>query len=263
MTGSCQTARVGKHSGDRDLRLIWGIVGAVVAILLVGGGVTYAMTRDSGSSSASGSTTTGSTTPATSAATDTATATGSPPATDTDTSRAATAQTALASCAAATAAGDTMAKAAVASARDWGIHTQAELDNESGKITYAQAEELWAETKARAPSDIDRFHSSYAAWTAKRGACTGIEHATVGTPSAAAGAKCAVRAGALTVVAAGGKVVNDQWAAHVVMMANKAHTDHSAYRARWLEMVHMAGPALATYHGAAGKLADAPSCSAS
>ncbi|CCH79461.1 putative Inositol-5-monophosphate dehydrogenase [Nostocoides japonicum T1-X7] len=249
---------MGKHSGGRDLRLIW-IAVAVVVVLLVGGGVTYAMTRDDG--------------PSTQAVSDRTSAPSSSSSTSSSPSSSSTggasgsstpdAASAVAACAEATSAGDTLAKAASASARDWGIHTQAELDNESGKLTYAEAEARWADSKSRSHADVDGFKSAYSTWTSKRAACDGIEKTTADTPSAAAAAKCADRAAAQAEVASTGKVVNDQWAAHVVMMAGKAHTDHAAYRKRWLDMVHDAGPALAAYHDAAAALDRAPSCTAS
>lgn len=57
-------------------------------------------------------------------------------------------------------------------------------------------------------------------------------------------------------------MVNDQWAAHLGMMAHKDHYVTATYRAKWEGMVRAAQPALAAYRGAVDTLSHAPACSA-
>lgn len=56
-------------------------------------------------------------------------------------------------------------------------------------------------------------------------------------------------------------MVNDQWAAHLDMMAHKDHYVTATYRAKWEGMVRAAQPALAAYRGAVDTLSHAPACS--
>lgn len=236
---------MGKHAARRRGRTARLVTGIGLAVVLVGGGATWAATRDGG---ASASAVTRSTPSATSS-------TG-------DSTREAAAATALASCAATAKTGARLADAAQASARDWTIQTQAQKDNESGTLTDTQVAVRWADSNGRSSSDLNGFASAWSSWTSVQHGCDGIVDATKGTPSAEAGAACAAHIGALTQVASSGNVVNNQWATDVVLMAAKTPTDQGSYRQQWLDMVRAAGPALDTYSSAVAALEKAPACTA-
>lgn len=172
------------------------------------------------------------------------------------------AQQALATCKARVAAGERLAQAAAGSARTWTAHTAAQLKLDTDAWTVAQAEAVWERTKKQGPDDVRRFTEAAKAVDggSAETACRSAESATASTDSAQEAKACASRARALAAVASTGKVVNDQWAEHIEMMADAPHTNAAAYHDRWVAMVAQAQEPLQRYAAAAEALLRAPSC---
>lgn len=245
----------GKHVGDAPGRSRTPVIAAVAAVVVIGAvaATAVAMTHDHGTTppAASGPTShpsasTSSSAPTSPTSSPTSGAASSPPA-------------ALLACQDETVAGDALAQAAAASARDWSMHTQAEVKLEDGTYTEAQTEADWEKSKARGPQDIDSFRSARESYLAKAGSCDKV--ARVDPAFTKQANACKARAAALAAVASTGAKVSDQWAAHVVMMANKEHTDADAYHQRWMAMVTAAPSALTPYTTAKSALDGAPACS--
>ncbi len=158
--------------------------------------------------------------------------------------------------------GDAVADAADASHRDWGSHVQAQLQLDQGKITLAQTLALWASSKKPGPSDVHAFTTARAAWAKASGACQTMATKATTTADRADAAACMARRAAVQAVVATGADVNAEWADHLQMMANKAHTDTAAYSQRWRQMVQQAPATLKAYEQARSRLAAAPRCGA-
>ena len=160
--------------------------------------------------------------------------------------------------------GEAVAAAADASHRDWGSHVQAQLQLDQGKITLAQTLALWAASKKPGPSDVRAFTTASAAWAKASGACQAMATtaATMTTADRADAAACMARRAAVQAVVTTGADVNAEWAAHLQMMANKAHTDAASYSQRWRQMVQQAPATLKAYEQARSRLAAAPRCGA-
>lgn len=163
-------------------------------------------------------------------------------------------------CSAALESAPTLVKAASSSASHWKTHTEAETKLEEGTVTRDEAQSMWDRSKPFGPSDVAAFKNAYGDWEKARSGCDGIVDATADGPMAAAGKKCESRFAAAQKVADTGKVVNDQWAAHVEMMKHKDHTDMTKYVERWLGMVHDSKPALSAYSKAHTAWEKAPAC---
>ena len=155
--------------------------------------------------------------------------------------------------------GDRLAAAADASYRDWATHVDAQLEFDQGRITLAETQAMWAASKKRGAADVRSFAAARAAWGKVAGACPSASAADAGAARASAKA-CLSRQEAVRAVAARGAEVDEQWAAHLQMMADKAHTDGAAYSRRWRQMVQDAPPVLKDYAGARRKLGAAPRC---
>jgi hypothetical protein len=155
--------------------------------------------------------------------------------------------------------GDAVAAAADASHRDWGSHVQAQLQLDQGKFTLAQTLALWASSKKPGPSDVRAFTTARAAWAKAPGACQTMAASTT-TVDRADAAACMARRAAVQAVVATGADVNAEWAAHLQMMADKAHTDAASYSQRWRQMVQQAPATLKAYERARSRLAAAPRC---
>lgn len=249
-----------KHAGGIE-RTGWGlaaVIGAVLLLVAGVGGIAWAVHSRGDSTTAGKSPSTSVSSSSSTSSPDTST-TGASPSTS-EASGDDAAQTALDACVSEVAAGRSLASAASNSARDWGTHTSAETETDAGKITFAQAEALWAKSKANAKTDLAAFAKASAAYDKVKGACGSVTAKTEGSTLATKGTACAKRGAALQKVAKAGTKVNDQWAAHVVMMGNKAHMDTKSYRSMWLGMVRDAKPALAAYKSAAAGLKTAPAC---
>jgi len=158
--------------------------------------------------------------------------------------------------------GDAVADAADASHRDWGAHVQAQLELDQGKITLAQTLARWASSKRPGPSDVAAFTTARAAWAKASGACQTMASKATTTSDRADAAACMARSAAVQAVVATGADVNAEWADHLQMMANKAHTDAAAYSQRWRQMVQQAPGTLRAYEQARSRLAAAPRCGA-
>ena len=230
-----------------------------------------AATTSSSSSTSSGGSSPTSGTPSTSAAgsSDTASAGGAvsaatPGSTSTSPTTPASvdapAAAALASCTTTVRAQQGLARAAAASARDWGLHTDAQRKFDSGVFTAAQTKAQWAASKARGPADLAAYERAAKAVQRAGDGCRKVSVAVAGSPVEATAKRCAKRSTVLARVARTGGVVNRQWAAHLAMMAHKEHSGAAEYLDRWAGMVKDSGPALAAYRAAAAALAKAPAC---
>jgi hypothetical protein len=260
---------VGKHESPRSRWAHWAALWTVVAILvaLLAWGVARAVmnagsgtdeSADSGRSTLSnritstGSTSSSPTNPTT-----------SPPTAPSDAALT-KAQRALVTCRSDLATRERLAQAAAASARDWGMHTGAQVKLDSGAWTLTQAKAAWAASKARGASDTRQFAAAMAAVRtgSEATACRSVLADTASTDLAAKGRSCASRDRALSAVTSAGRVVNSQWAEHLAMMAGRTHTDAGAYHNRWVTMVAQAQEPLQRYAAAATALLRAPACSA-
>ncbi|TQJ52256.1 hypothetical protein [Phycicoccus sp. SLBN-51] len=237
-------------------------MGAVVVVVLAAA-VTWAVVRvqsDSGTAAPRASAT-ASLTPET-AATNSGSASAASSSPTTGDAALATARRTLAACAATIAAREQLARAAAASARDWSTHTGAQRRLDSGQWTEAQAKAAWASSKAHGSADVKQFAAAEAAVeAADSSACRAVVTRTASTSLAGKGTACAAREKALLSVASTGSVVNTQWAAHIKMMADRAHTSQGDYHDRWVTMVAEAEAPLKRYAAAAAALDRAPVCS--
>ena len=177
---------------------------------------------------------------------------------------------ALQACATAVARGRAAVDAAQPSYSHWAAHVRAQLDLDAGLATLDQARERWAATRATADADLAGFTTVYAAFPPVRDGCAvpaAVSPAAVTVPSAAPApdvrdrrpgaptdpvlAGCRTEFAAVDAAVTAAKAVVDDWAAHVAMMKDKAHTDPQQYGRRWHEMVaaasvHLDGFARAT-----------------
>lgn len=169
------------------------------------------------------------------------------------------AQAALVSCRAEVAAGQGLAAAAAASARDWRMHADAQHQLDAGKISYARAEKLWATSKAPSVTDLKNFAAASAAYAKAKGPCGALTRVATGTSVAPEATACRARGVALADLATAGTRVNSQWAEHVALMRTKAHAGPD-YHEKWMAQVGDSTPVLAAYDKAAAALAKAPAC---
>ena len=236
---------VGKHSDRQKRRTGW-VATTVVAVALLAVGAVWVLAK--AASDVAGHVTEPTPSPGTTSPTD---------------SRLAKAHRALASCRSGVTQRERLAEAAAVTARDWKAHTDAQRQLVRGTWSVAQAEAVWGKTKARGSQDTEQFLSAAAKVREGSGAadCGSVVADTASTPLAEKGTRCAARVKALGDVASTGAVLNAQWAAHVEMMANKAHTDHAAYHDRWVRMVAQAQVPLQRYAKASETLSKAPACS--
>jgi hypothetical protein len=154
--------------------------------------------------------------------------------------------------------GDRLAAAADAAYRDWATHVDAQLDFDRGQSTLAETQAMWAASRKRGAADVRSFAAARAGWGKVARACSSAP-ADAG-PARAAAQACLSRQEAVRAVAARGAEVNEQWAAHLQMMADKAHADGAAYSRRWRQMVQDAPPVLKDYAGARRQLDATPRC---
>lgn len=257
----CQHRSVAQHRGEA--RHAGVLIAAGVVIAALGAGGAYAVLR--GGDDSPGAVRTVTTTPSSggsSSSTSTSTAQRESPSTTADpaAARAAEASRAMQACVATVRAQEDLATALAASARDWGLHTDAQRKFDNGSYTLKQTQAQWAASKARGPADLKAFTTATAQTKGTTGGCDGLVAATTGTEVASVATECQQRLAALAGAVKSGTTVHGQWAAHLTMMAAKAHTDGAAYHARWVGMVDDAGPALASYRSAAAALAKAPGC---
>ncbi|MEO7069699.1 MAG: hypothetical protein ABI131_04320 [Nostocoides sp.] len=169
----------------------------------------------------------------------------------------------LAACQAEVTAGDALATAAAASARDWGAHAGAEVSLDAGLISYAQAEAIWGASKKPGAADLAAFAAAEPVYTKAASACPQLATAAAAAGSSAPAnvTACVARSQALAAVAKTGTVVNGQWAAHQAQMTTKATAAGPAYHQKWMNFVADSKSALAAYGTAAAALDKAPACS--
>ena len=280
----CQHRCMARHRGKARHPVMIGGAVLLVAALAVGGGYAVmnrgdadspasgaAGTSTSSSSTSSGGSSPSSGTPSTSAAGSSGTASASGAASAAAAGSTSTSSTtpagvdapavaALASCTTTVRAQERLARAAAASARDWGLHTDAQRKFDSGVFTAAQTKAQWAASKARGLADLAAYERAVKAVQRAGDGCRKGVAAAAGSPVEATAKRCARRSTALARVARTGGVVNRQWAAHLAMMAHKEHSGAAEYLDRWAGMVKESGPALAAYRAAAAALAQAPAC---
>jgi len=160
-------------------------------------------------------------------------------------------------------AGEALASAAADSARDWGAHAGAEVRLDAGKITYAQAEKIWAASKKPGAADVAAFAAAQPRYARSVGGCTALDKAAsaAGSSTPEGAAACVARSKALATVATTGAKVNAQWAAHQAQMKTKATAAGPAYHQKWMDFVADSKPVLTAYGTAAAALAKAPACS--
>ena len=162
--------------------------------------------------------------------------------------------TAVKKCGAEVAAGETLARAARASAADWGLHTGALAIYNSGQ--HEKANTIWAQSKKRAPADVTAYQAAAKGYAAVRGSCAGAAKG-LSTPALKA---CQSHVSALGAETGAGARVEGEWEAHVAMMKTKAEANQISYYKKWVSMVHDAGPGLKAFHSADNRLKAAPRC---
>ena len=79
-------------------------------------------------------------------------------------------------------------------------------------------------------------------------------------PDDAAVRACTTRLKALGAVRTTGTKVQDEWSAHMRMMADKVHTDAGAYHQIWVKAVTDSRSSLAAHSTAAAAASRAPAC---
>ena len=258
-TGPSETrTMVGKHTGRQKRRSGW-VAATVVLVALLAAGAVWVLVN--AASDVTGPVARPTTSPGTTGSAS-GTAAASPTNSPTD-SRLAKAQRALASCRSGVTQRERLAEAAAVTARDWKAHTDAQRQLERGTWSVAKAEAVWDKTKARGSQDTKRFLSAAAKVRENSSAadCGSVVADTASTSLAEKGTRCAARVKALGVVASTGAVLNRQWAAHLEMMADKAHTNDAVYHDRWVTMVAQAQAPLQRYAKASETLSKAPTCS--
>lgn len=197
-------------------------------------------------------------TPTASASTTTSSeASATPSASPSEDSNAEAVAAARTACVAQVKAAEGVAAAAKNSALHWKQHTDAFLDKNSGKISAAETKKRYAASKAFGLADEKAMASSTKALQATGAACAdaakeAAEDATVKA--------CTTRLAALDKVRTTGTTVQNEWSAHMRMMANKAHTEFGAYHDKWLDAVKAAQKSVPAYNAAAEGVSKAPAC---
>lgn len=241
---------------------------AVAGVVIIGGGATaIALNRNDPQPSPSAVQTTSGTTgpsmtssgstPSASTAPTTAPTTASTTAPTSAAPTAAVDAAAIKKCGAEVAAGEALARAARASATDWGLHTGALAIYNSGQ--HEKANTIWAQSKKRAPADVTAYQAAAKGYAAVRGSCAGAAKG-LSTPALKA---CQSHVSALGAQTGAGARVEGEWEAHIAMMKTKAEANQISYYKKWVSMVHDAGPGLKAFHAADNRLKAAPRCPAS
>ncbi|KGN36286.1 hypothetical protein [Knoellia subterranea] len=249
---------MGRHSGGHAGRITAAVIAGV--ILVAGGGAWAAgsILGDDGDGTSQGDTTASSTTPtASSTASDSTTASPSAPASASPSADEAAAERARASCTAQVRAAEAVATAVAGSATHWKQHTDAYLAKTSGRITLEQTKKIYADSKAFGLADEKAVAATTKAFTATGAACG---DAAKVVPADAGVTACTARLKALDAVRTTGTKVQNEWSAHMRMMANKAHTDGGQYHQTWLKAVSDAQKSIPAHAKAAAAVAQAPAC---
>lgn len=243
----------GRHQAPPSRALIGA---ATAAALLTVGGVGYGVSRHgddkpSSTASAATSSSTGQSSGSTSSSSSSSSSSGS----------ASSNTTTSASCRATLAAGQRLANAAAASAKDWRTHAGAQWAYDANRISYAEAQARWAASKKNGEQDLAGFASAKTAYDKVAKGCGGTTGAASGSSGASVSKACADRAGALAKLATAGTVVNNQWADHVALMKTSATAAGHEYHMKWMTQTEQAKKALRDYDSAVRALNAAPTCS--
>lgn len=169
----------------------------------------------------------------------------------------ASADTARAACVAQVAAAEGVAKAVASSAVHWQQHTDAYLEKIDGRISIAETQKRYAASKAFGLADEKAVAATTKTYVATGTACAGAAKAAPEDKTIGA---CSTRLAALDVVRTTGTKVQNEWSAHMRMMADKSHTDAGAYHQTWVKAVKGAESSLAAHASAATALTKAPAC---
>lgn len=169
----------------------------------------------------------------------------------------ASADTARAACVAQVAAAEGVAKAVASSAVHWQQHTDAYLEKIDGRISIAETQKRYAASKAFGLADEKAVAATTKTYVATGTACAGAAKAAPEDKTIGA---CSTRLAALDVVRTTGTKVQNEWSAHMRMMADKSHTDAGAYHQTWVKAVNGAESSLAAHASAATALTKAPAC---
>lgn len=167
---------------------------------------------------------------------------------------------ALQLCQSEVAAGDAYAAATATAAANWEQHYSASVQYNAGDISLEDAEEEFAESKAKGPADMDAVDSTRQDYNESQGACTTLETAELSQEWTAEANDCVERSAALAQVAQTGDEVTSDWDEHLQMMAAKDESDPAEYYERWQSMVMVAPDAMESYNDSADALGGAPTC---
>lgn len=255
--------RVGRHSTSNAGLVTSAVIAGVV---LVAGGGAWAMASALGDDGTGDATATSATSPATSPSVKTSagasaspSATPSTPATSApaDAAVSAAADKARAACTTQVKAAEGVATAVASSALHWRQHTEAYTAKLDGRISLATTQKRYAASKAFGLADEKAVAATTKTFMATGAACS---QAATSVPDDAVITACSTRLAALNVVRTTGTKVQDEWSAHMRMMADKTHTDAGAYHQTWVKAVDGAPKSLANHAAAVAAVAKAPAC---
>lgn len=154
-------------------------------------------------------------------------------------------------------AAEAIAAAAKNSAAHWKSHTDAYLQKKAGRFSLAQTTAQYAASKKFGLADEKAIAATTKAFTATGAACA---QAAKAAPADAGIKACTTRLTALNAVRVTGTKVQDEWSAHMRMMAKKAHTDGGSYFHTWVKAVASAQKSVPAYAAAAAAVTKAPAC---
>ncbi|KGN34429.1 hypothetical protein N802_13180 [Knoellia sinensis KCTC 19936] len=160
-------------------------------------------------------------------------------------------------CVAQVKAAEDFAAAAKDSAAHWKTHTDAYLAKTSGRITLEETAKLYADSKAFGLADEKAIAATTKAFQATGTACADAAKEAAGDATITA---CTTRLAALDKVRTTGTTVQNEWSAHLRMMANKAHTEMGSYHNTWVKAVDSAQKSIPAYQAAADAVGNAPAC---
>lgn len=169
----------------------------------------------------------------------------------------AAADKARSACVAQVKAAEGVAKAVAGSAVHWKQHTDAYVAKVGGRISLAETQKRYAASKAFGLADEKAVAATTKSFMATGSACSGAAKAAPGDKTVTA---CSTRLAALNVVRTTGTKVQNEWSAHMRMMADKSHTDAGAYHQTWVKAVSGAKSSLTAHANAAAAATKAPAC---
>lgn len=169
-----------------------------------------------------------------------------------------------AACVAEVSAQESVAEALAASVKSWRKHTTAQLKLNAGEVTPQKANEMWAESQARGAADLRKYKKAVAGAEKVAGACEAIPDGDIARADLA---DCRERLDALEQANDRGEAAKDEWAHHQQMMAEGDWAEMAAqpgggqaYLDMWRQMVQDSVPTLEEYDATVEELAAAPEC---